>query len=282
MPCATTAHRLVACGSPPQSGVVGQSAVVTLGTVTDWRDDAQNSDPDPSTIGGLRELVEIQRDTIAAIATGSPMATHRESYRRRRASLRSAFRSRALSDPFPWEDVDIVWAWAKQWPSYAERRAAVAKRVTPLLDQLDDLERLGNVDDWGGSPDEWSKLEERISGLRDELGGATTLDQYQDVGRRCREVLIDVVSLAFAADMVPDGKEHPKAADAKARFDLILQAHAVGSTHAELRKLMRSAWDLAQKVTHGEITRVDAFAAAQATVLLVRTLAEMQRHSSSE
>ena len=35
--------------------------------------------------------------------------------------------------------------------------------------------------------------------------------------------------------------------------------------------MMRSTWDLAQKVTHGDIDRVDAFASAQATVLLVRT-----------
>jgi hypothetical protein len=32
-----------------------------------------------------------------------------------------------------------------------------------------------------------------------------------------------------------------------------------------------AAWDLAQTVTHGNIDRLEAFAAAQATVLLVRT-----------
>jgi len=276
------ARRFVTDGTSLPFGVVKQSAVVTLDAVTEWRAVTENSDPDPSTIAGLRELVGVQRDTIVAIATGTSMATLREGYLRRRSSLRSALISRALSDPFPWEDVDLVWAWAKQWPRYAERRAEVAKRVTPLLDQLDDLERLGNVDDWGGSPAEWSRLEERLSGLRDELGSAATLDQYQDVGRRCREINIDVVNLVFAADMVPDGQEHPKSADAKARFDLILQARAIGTTHAELRKLMRAGWDLAQKATHGDVTRVDAFAAAQATVLLVRTLAEMQRNHSSE
>lgn len=250
--------------------------------MSDWHDDAKNSDPDPSTIAGLRELVEIQRDTIVAIATGSPIATHREGYRRRHASLRSALHSRALADPFPWGDADLVSAWAKRWKTYAERREEVTKRATPLLAQLDDLERFGSVDDWGDSPDDWSKLDERLSGLREELGGATTLDQYQDVGRRCREVLIDVVALVFAGDMVPAGLEQPKSADAKARFGYIVQALAPGRSHAELRKLMDASWKLAQKVTHGDVTRVDAFAAAQATVLLVRTLAEMQRHSSSE
>jgi hypothetical protein len=237
----------------------------------------EDLDPEPSTLAGLRELVEVQRDTVVAIATGSPMASHRTGYRRRRAILRAALRSRGLPDPFMWSDVDTAWAWAKQWSTYAERRAEIAKLVTPLLDQLDDLERSGQVDDWGGSPNEWMELEQRLSGLRAEMDHASTLDHYQDVGRRGREVIIDVVDLVFTADMVPDGQEQPKASDAKARFDYIIQTYASGSSHAELRKLIRAAWDLAQKVTHGDITRVDAFAAAQATVLIVRTLAELHR-----
>lgn len=35
---------------------------------------------------------------------------------------------------------------------------------------------------------------------------------------------------------------------------------------------MRKTWVLAQKVTHGDIDEVDSFAAAQATVLLARTI----------
>ncbi len=38
---------------------------------------------------------------------------------------------------------------------------------------------------------------------------------------------------------------------------------------------MPVAWDLAQKVTHGDIDRVDAYAAAQATVLVVRVLQQL-------
>ena len=95
-------------------------------------------------------------------------------------------------------------------------------------------------------------------------------------------MLIDAVNLVFAPDMVPDDKEPPKASDAQDRFDYITQTYASGKSHAELRKLMRAAWELVQKVTHGDnTTRVDAFAAAQATVLIVRTLAEMHREGRS-
>ncbi|MGD9795179.1 MAG: hypothetical protein AB7V43_17040 [Acidimicrobiia bacterium] len=239
-------------------------------------------DREPSSIAELRELVELQRDTVTAVATGTSMDTLRGPYRQQRSKLRVALQRRGLKEPFPWADVNVVWAWAKQWPTYAERRAEVANLVAPLLDQLDDLERGGKVDDWGGSPDEWTELELRVAGLRDEMDGATTLDHYQDVGRRGREVVIDVVNLLFEADMVTDVEHPPKGSDAKAKFDLIVQAYAIGSSHAELRALMRAAWDLNQKVTHGAITRVDAYAAAQATVLIVRTLAAMHDAGRSQ
>ncbi|HEV8277116.1 MAG TPA: hypothetical protein VGQ26_15690 [Streptosporangiaceae bacterium] len=45
-----------------------------------------------------------------------------------------------------------------------------------------------------------------------------------------------------------------------------------GIHRADLRRLARATWDLAQKVTHGNLGRIEAFAAAQATVLVVRTL----------
>lgn len=71
---------------------------------------------------------------------------------------------------------------------------------------------------------------------------------------------------------MPSGQVAPKAADAKAWLDLFLAEKGPGATRQELRRLVRDAWDLAQKVTHGDLGRIDAFAAAQATVLVVRTL----------
>ena len=172
-------------------------------------------DPDRLTIARLRELVETQVDTVVAVATGSPIDSQRAGYRNRLTRLRRALRSRGLHDPFRWPDVDHVWAWAKRWDTYDERRAEIRKLGKPLLDQLENLERSGRVDDWGGSPDEWTEIEQRLKGLRNEMDHATALDDYQDVGRRSREVLIHAVNLVFAPEMVPDGKEQPKEADAK-------------------------------------------------------------------
>lgn len=93
------------------------------------------------------------------------------------------------------------------------------------------------------------------------------------MGRR-REVLIDVARLLATPDLVPVGSEAPKVADANAWLELLIRSHAGGTSHRELRAFV-PAWDLAQKVTHGDVGRVDAYAAAQATVLLARTLQQL-------
>ena len=51
------------------------------------------------------------------------------------------------------------------------------------------------------------------------------------------------------------------------RHDLFFAAWTAGPSHDERCRLVRDAWDLAQKVTHGDLSRVDAFAAAQKAVL---------------
>jgi len=71
------------------------------------------------------------------------------------------------------------------------------------------------------------------------------------------------------------GADAPKSGDAKAWLELSLLARAAGRSHRELRAFVPTAWDLAQKVTHGDVDRVDTYAAAQATVLVVRVLQQL-------
>jgi hypothetical protein len=114
-----------------------------------------------------------------------------------------------------------------------------------------------------------------VEGIVEEFRNAKTSDDLQDVGRRCREVLIDAAKLIADPILVPSGQEPPKAGDAKAWLELFLKARAARSSHRELRAFIPVTWDLAQKVTHGDVDRVDAYAAAQATVLIVRTLGQV-------
>lgn len=119
------------------------------------------------------------------------------------------------------------------------------------------------ADPGGGQLPTWTALDARLEGVVQELSQAQSRDDLQDVGRRCREIIIDAAKLLADQSLVPDGTDAPQAANAKAWLDLFLTAKATGRSHRELRAFVPVTWDLAQKVTHGDISRVDAYAAAR-------------------
>lgn len=220
-------------------------------------------------------LLDKQANLLTSVATGGERIDDVNSrYTRQRAELRRQLAALGLADPFPFAD---LWEWYGYWsqhlPSYASRRVHVSGLARDVRDALQARIDGVQVQDPGAPGGlSWPGLEARVAGVGDELRGAVSKDDLQDVGRRCREVLIDAARLLADPSLVPAGQEPPKAADAKAWLALYLAAHANGGDRKELRQFVRSAWDLAQVVTHSGADRGDAFAAAQATVLVVRTL----------
>ncbi|MGH3304987.1 MAG: hypothetical protein ACRDOK_25625 [Streptosporangiaceae bacterium] len=232
-------------------------------------------EPDLSTVGALIDEVERQAALLTAVATGGPKiesVTHE--YKKRRRRLVDALQRRGLEYPFPWQD---LWQWYGYWTTnnlgtYAQRRAKIRELSEPTIAAIEQQRSGLTVTDPGGGPLTWVDLDGRLAGLVAELDGAVSRDDLQDVGRRAREFLIDCARLLADPSLVPAGQPSPRAADAKTWLDLFLAARASGSHRDELRRFIRAAWDLAQTVTHGDIERLEAFAAAQATVLVVRTL----------
>jgi hypothetical protein len=231
--------------------------------------------PDLSTVAALIDELERQTALLTAVATGGPRIEHAQwEYSERRRRLVDALQRQGLAYPFPWQD---LWQWYGYWTSnnletYAERRVVVRELVAPTIAALEQQRSGLRVSDPGSGQVTWADLEARLTGLVAELDGAISRDDLQDVGRRAREILIDCGRLLADPALVPAGQTPPKAADAKTWLDLFLVAQAHGAHRDDLRRFIRAAWDLAQTVTHGNIERVEAFAAAQATVLIVRTL----------
>lgn len=246
--------------------------------VSPWESDA-DTDADPATVGGLLDLLDAQAALLVDVATGgSAIDRVNPRYKRRRRTLNQALQARGIAPPFPFDD---LWAWRGDWKSrdiatYQGRRDRIAELARPAREALEAALGATQVADPGGGEDPtWAELDHRVAGVVRELAGASTRDDLQDVGRRCREILIDAAKLLADPSLVPDGAETPKAADAKAWLDMFLARYAAGRSHRELRAFVPSTWDLAQKVTHGDVDRVDAFAAAQATVLVVRVLQQL-------
>jgi hypothetical protein len=233
------------------------------------------AEPDLSTVDALIDELERQAALLTAVATGGPRIDDvKWEYQDRRRRLAEALKRRGLDYPFPWQD---LWQWYGYWTTnnlgtYAARRAKIGDLVAPTTAALERQRSGLTVTDPGGGQLTWADLDGRLAGLATELGGAVSRDDLQDVGRRAREILIDCAKLLADPSIVPPGQAAPRAADAKAWLELFLAARAPGSHREELRRFIRAAWELAQTVTHGSIERVEAFAAAQATVLVVRTM----------
>jgi hypothetical protein len=241
-------------------------------------DEPAETQPEEMSLDGLLELLNAQAALLVSVATGGPRIQEvNAKYQKRRRKLNAGLRSRSIKPPFPYED---LWAWHGDWsaniPTYAARRVHISRLAAPAREALEAALEGAQVSDPGtsGHPT-WASLDARVEGVVNELRDAHTLDDLQDVGRRCREVLIDAAKLLADPNLVPPGQDAPNAADAKQWLELFLARRAAGRSHRELRAFIPVAWDLAQKVTHGSVERVDAYAAAQATVLVVRSLQQL-------
>lgn len=225
---------------------------------------------------GVERALEAQAELLIAVATGGPRIDGvNGTYKRRRSALRPALKRLGLSDPFPWSD---LWGWYGEWssklPDYASRRIRIRDLVDPVVERLREMQAQEHLADWEQDGAlQWPGLETRLEGVKAELAAARELDDFQDVGRRCREILIDAATLVFNEDFVPDGHAVPGANDAKARVGYFLQARFPGSSNKELRKVVNGGFDLANKVTHSDSAdRPSAFVVAQATIFLCRVL----------
>ena len=256
-----------------------------MGPVTDAIDglfDPTRNEPPPAVdIATLRRLLQAQANTIVAVGTGGERIQNVDTrWQRDTRTLNANFRRLGLQPPFPW---DGLWDWygfySQNLGTYQERRNHIRELTQVALAQLDQVEARGGIHDPAADDDTptWENLNGRISGLIEEYSSARDRDGWQDVGRRSREILIDFGKLIADPAIVPEGQEAPKGADAKAWFDLFLARYSSGRDKSELRSTIRAVWDLAQKVTHGDVADVDAFAAAQATVMVVRTAQKLQR-----
>jgi hypothetical protein len=230
----------------------------------------------PQRLPPLEEIVSLleqQRALLIDAATGTSIQNIDDEYVGRRKVLAPALMRIGVEDPFPWRD---LWQWygfyKDAYPTYQSRRELVYERSDPVLHELERRQSRG-LEDWATPASSWSDLEHRLDELKPRYDTASSLDDLQDVGRRSREIMIDVANLVFHEWMVSPGEAVPSRNDAKARIDYFLTLAAPGKVHEDLRRVVRAGYSLNNTVTHsGNTTQAEAFAAAQTTILVVRTL----------
>lgn len=140
---------------------------------------------------------------------------------------------------------------------------------------LDHLTSPRGILDVGPRESGWPELEGRIREVGVRLERMESVDDVQDIGRRCREIVNDLADVALTG-LHPPIPPAPFRGDRKAKIGAFLDVAALGSQSANLRRLTIAVYDVANTATHSTRgSRAEAIAAAQATVMLVRTLRQL-------
>jgi hypothetical protein len=149
-----------------------------------------------------------------------------------------------------------------------------ARTADGYLAALDRLTTPKGLLDLGPRSADWPALEARIRELGPLLEKGDSLDEVQDIGRRCREIVGDLIDLVTRGGA--SAPEEATPLNRKARFDAFLEKSVEGESRAAFRRLLRSTLELANTVTHSSRgARVEALACAHAAVLLTRTLRQL-------
>jgi predicted RNA-binding Zn-ribbon protein involved in translation (DUF1610 family) len=120
----------------------------------------------------------------------------------------------------------------------------------------------------------------------ESYGAAEEAEDFQAVGMKCRETLIQFVRALAKPKMVPEGEEAPKRADVVGWSSLIANTIAPGDRNSyvrgHLKAISKSAWDLANWLTHANgATRPDADLVLDATQSVIGTFGTaVMRHES--
>jgi hypothetical protein len=128
----------------------------------------------------------------------------------------------------------------------------------------------------------WRKWEQAA----DALDSAEEAEDYQAIGMRCRETLIQMVRALSKPSMVPNGEVAPKRSDVVNWSSLIANTVAAGqhndAIRGHLKANAKSTWDLANWLTHTSgAKRIDAVFVIDATHVILDTFGTaMIRHES--
>lgn len=251
--------------------------------MTDFDPFAEPMDDEPSgrSLEDAVDLLRRQAALVQAIATeGPPIKQVDPQYQDRRRRIRRSLEGTGLGDPLPWTSLwEARSALTTVSGKWRDRRVEVERLIAPVIEELERrIEATPLEDDGEGVEPSWADVDERLADMKTELARATSLDDYQDVGRRCREIVTAAVNMVFADDCVPGGEAIPSSADAKARLNHYLAANFGGSDHDEIRAFLRKLLALANAVTHdARAASFTGFAVAQGTISFMRIVQEAQR-----
>ena len=103
------------------------------------------------------------------------------------------------------------------------------------------------------SSSDWERVDRTMDKLRERLNAASIEEDFQQVGHLCREALISMAQAVFDPQRHPASRNDAPTVsktDVKRMMERYLAVECSGPGNEEIRKCMRSAFDLANAVQH--------------------------------
>ena len=166
--------------------------------------------------------------------------------------------------------------------SYQARRTLLATYFDPLqveLDQLDDESLRAALTKSVSEESKlgWSEVERQVVAMRKHFSTATTAEDYRNIGKDAVHLLEALGRQVY--DPVLHRREGEPVfgkGETKNRIERFIEDGYKGAENAELRKLVRSTIEYAQKIKHGSIaSRREAVISGNAVILLTEILHQL-------
>lgn len=213
--------------------------------------------PEPS-IPQLRELLHKECDLLINVAVRETAIKEAEAqYRELYGEIQTLSKELGFHHDNPHFSLWGFWDQISRWGTYSDRREEVFGTYAQMFKALDDLEESGVkvgsdlIDDLGG----WPNVDNQVVDLRKAVGRAETTQDWQDVGYRCRSILLALCNTLFIEDLhQPDGEEPIKGDDFTNKMEQVIKVELAGKEHERLRSLIQATWGYVNKVAHSTTT----------------------------
>lgn len=203
---------------------------------------------------GARYLIdELQKASIRGAK--DPTGTNGSRYRELMVALQAT--TERLDIKFAPER-DSLGALVKLHPEIATGGSLIAgvvarRQFEPLLEALDEPADRQVLEPIGLPQTGWDRVDQDIAELRKNAAGATSGHDRGAVGRLCREVLVSVAKTAYDEDRhgpLSEREEGAGGGTVMRKLEAILAKEASGSSHAELRSVLRKTMEFANTIQH--------------------------------
>ncbi len=237
---------------------------------------------DRSDVEVAAALLHLAHDELQAYGTDESQRTDEHGIRLILRTSQQLSKRLGLVLNLPFSDFSSFrthWVTNDATGSWQARRDILNVRFEPLHRQLAEREddELGSalakpVTSHPGTG--WSRVDIEINELRRHFGSARSPQDYRNVGNDCVAVLERLSEVVFDPELhLREGEPEPPVANTKDRLGRFVENAASGPANSEIRKVARSAIELAQAIKHqSEPTRRNAGIAADSVILLANLL----------